>query len=208
MGLFDSLKNQVSNELKHSTRSAVNHAVHNAVNSAVNSAVQSAGNHTETVTLSMLPQNLAELQSMPQADLQDPYGTVALTIAALCRYGGSVDDCVEMLNYLRGPRPLSPMDKQFLRDRLVQREYVPVSYLEGTSPQNDYTPTEPYRVSVKKNPYSAQGTDFLTLYVHSSGADSDRIVEVRRKPSTGQWFLWEAKCLSDIRVPVSADPWA
>ena len=196
MGLFDSLKNKAV------------HEVGNAVRGAVGAAAQNAGNYSQTVTLQALPRTLAEMQAMPQADLQSPYGTAALTIAALCRYGESVDDCVQMLDFLRGPRPLSPMDKQFLRDRLVGKAYVPISYFEGTSPQNDYTPSVPYRITVKKNPYSEQGEDFLTLYVHSSGADSDRIVEVRRKPSTGQWFLWEAKCLSDIRVPVSADPWA
>lgn len=196
MGLFDSLKNKAVQ------------GVENTVRNAAKNVAQSAGSHAETVTLSSLPQNLAELQTMPQADLQDPYGTVALTLAALCRYGESVDDCVQMLDFLRGPRPLSPMDKQFLRDRLVGKAYVPVSYFDGTSPQNNYTPSVPYRITVKKNPYSAQGEDFLTLWVHSSGADNDRIVEVRRKPSTGQWFLWEVKCLSDIRIPVSADPWA
>ena len=196
MGLFDSFKNNAVQN------------VGNAVRGAVNSAAQNLGNHSETVTLFALPKTLGELQAMPQADLRNPYGTVALTLAALCRYGESVDDCLQMLDFLRGPRPLSPMDKQFLRDRLVGKAYVPISYFAGTSPQNDYTPSEPYRITVKKNPYSEHGEDFLTLYVHSSGADSDRIVEVRRKPSTGQWFLWEAKCLSDIRVPVSADPWA
>ena len=196
MGFFDALKSK-----------AVQNA-ENAVRSAVGSAAQSIGNHSETVTLPSLPQSLAELQALPQADLQNPYGTVALALAALCRYEESADDCLQMLDYLRGPRPLSPMDKQFLRDRLVGKAYVPVSYFEGTSPQNDYKPSVPYRITVKKNPYSAQGDDFLTLYVHSSGADNDRIVEVRRKPSTGQWFLWEIKCLSDIRIPVSSDPWA
>lgn len=173
-----------------------------------NSAPQSSGNYAETISFDALPQTLTQLQSMPQADLHSPYATAALAIAVLCRYGENVDDCLEMLNFLRGPRPLSPMDKQFLRDRLRGKEYVPLSYFEGTSPQNNYTPSVPYRVTVKKNPYSEQGEDFLTLWVHSSGADSDRIVEVRRKPSTGQWFLWEIKCLSDIRIPVAADPWA
>ncbi len=196
MGLFDQIKNKAIQ------------SAGSTLQGAVQKAAQSVGNHSETVTLSALPQNLAELQAMPQADLQSPYGTVALAVAALCRYGESVDDCVQMLDFLRGPRPLSPMDKQFLRDRLVGKAYVPISYFAGTSPQNDYTPSVPYRITVKKNPYSEQGEDFLTLYVHSSGADNDRIVEVRRKPSTGQWFLWEVKCLSGIRVPVSADPWA
>ena len=196
MGLFDSLKNKAVQ------------SVGGAVRDTVNRAVQSAGNSSETVTLSALPQTLAQLQQMPQSDLQSPYGTVALAIAALCRYAESVDDCVQMLNFLRGPRPLSPMDLQFLRDRLVGKEYVPFSYFEGTSVQNNYTPSVPYRITVKKNPYSEKGEDFLTLWVHSSGADTDRIVEVRRKVSTGQWFLWELKCLSDIRVPAAQDPWA
>ncbi|MBQ7542818.1 MAG: hypothetical protein IJT44_11070 [Clostridia bacterium] len=160
------------------------------------------------MSFSSLPQDLSQLQALPHADLQNPYGTAALAVAALCRYGESVDDCIQMLNYLRGPRPLSPMDLQFLRDRLGGKEYVPISYFEGTSPQNNYTPSVPYRITVKRNPYSEHGADFLTLYVHSSGADSDRIVEVRRKVSTGQWFLWEAKCLSDIRKPAQQDPWA
>lgn len=169
---------------------------------------QAGGNQSATVTFDSLPQNLSQLQSLPQADLQDPFGTAALAIAALCRYGESATDCVEMLDYLRGPRPLSPMDKQFICDRLLGKEYVPISYFEGTSPQNNYTPSVPYRITVKKNPYSEKGEDFLTLWIHSSGADSDRCVEVRRKMSTGQWFLWEVKCLSDIRIPVAADPWA
>ena len=196
MGLFDQLKNKAVQNLGSTVRDTVNHAV------------SSAGNHSETVTLPALPKTLSELQQLPQADLQNPYGTVALAVAALCRYGESVDDCVQMLNYLRGPRPMSPMDLQFLRDRLVGKEYVPVSYFEGTSPQNNYTACAPYRITVKKNPYSEKREDFLTLWVHSSGADTDRIVEVRRKVSTGQWFLWELKCLSDIRIPASADPWA
>lgn len=188
MGLFDQFKNQVSQ--------------------GFSGVTSGAGNAAQTVTFSALPQTLSELQALPQADLQSPFGTAALAVAALCRYSQSVDDCVQMLNFLRGPRPLSPMDLQFIRDRLVGKEYVPISYFEGTSPQNNYTPSVPYRITVKTNPYSAKGEDFLTLWVHSSGADTDRIVEVRRKTSTGQWFLWELKCLSDIRIPVKDDPWA
>ena len=35
-----------------------------------------------------------------------------------------------------------------------------------------------------------------------------RAIRLRKKPSTGQWFLIEIQCLSDIRVPVETDPWA
>jgi len=46
------------------------------------------------------------------------------------------------------------------------------------------------------------------MYVTSGGADSPRPIKLRKKPSTGQWFLNEIQCLSDIRTPVAADPWA
>ena len=68
-----------------------------------------------TFTFESLPQNVDELKALSEADLQDPYAVGALTLLALTRYGESVDDCFEMLNYLRGPEPLSNYQKQFLR---------------------------------------------------------------------------------------------
>ena len=61
-----------------------------------------------------------------------------------------------------------------------------------------------------ENPYSRDQFDdgYLTLYIKSGGGDNPRQVKLRTKPSTGQWFLWEQFLLSDIRQPVSADPWA
>ena len=61
-----------------------------------------------------------------------------------------------------------------------------------------------------ENPYARDNIDegYLTLQVESGGADSPRQIRLRTKPSTGQWFLWEQFLLSDVRVPVSADPWA
>ena len=115
-----------------------------------------------------------------------------------------------MLEYLHGPKGLSVYDKQFLADRFRDKDYVPRSYLAGATPQNNYEPTAPYTVTVFENPYSrdhlAEG--YLTLHIRSGGADSPRQIKLRNKPSTGQWFLWEQFLLSDIRPPVSADPWA
>ena len=46
------------------------------------------------------------------------------------------------------------------------------------------------------------------LYVKSSGADNPCGIKLRRKPSTGQWFLNDIRCLSDIKEPAEEDPWA
>ena len=50
--------------------------------------------------------------------------------------------------------------------------------------------------------------NWATLWVKSGGGDNMRSVKLRKKPSTGQWFLNDIQCLSDIRVPASEDPWA
>ena len=73
---------------------------------------------------------------------------------------------------------------------------------------NGYTPAMPYTIKVRDNPYSYPEENWATMHIKSSGADSDRQIKLRRKPSTGQWFLNEIQCLSDIRVPAEADPWA
>ena len=46
------------------------------------------------------------------------------------------------------------------------------------------------------------------LYVKSSGADNPRGIKLRKKPSTGQWFLNDIQCLSEIKEPAEEDPWA
>ena len=53
-----------------------------------------------------------------------------------------------------------------------------------------------------------KGQVWATMFVKSSGADSPRQIKLRKKPSTGQWFLNDIQCLSDIKVPANLDPWA
>ena len=168
----------------------------------------SVGNRSYTVTLQQLPVNLAQLQAMPEASLQKPEHTAALTVAVLCVYPVNPAAALEMLNYLQGPRGVTPYDKQFLADRFRDKDYVPRSYFAGAAPQNNYEPSEPYTITVFENPYSRGQDGYLTLYIRSGGADSPRQIKLRNKPSTGQWFLWEQFLLADIRQPVSADPWA
>ena len=194
MSFFDNLKRQM---------------VHSAVQ-AVQKNGTKAGDIIYRVELPQLPINLAQLQAMPEGNLRKPEHTAALTIAALCIYPINREASLEMLHYLQGPRGITPYDKQFLEDRFRDKDYVPRSYFAGSTPQNNYEPAEPYTVTVFENPYSRSQINegYLTLHVNSGGADSPRQIKLRHKPSTGQWFLWEQFLLSDIRKPVSADPWA
>ena len=162
----------------------------------------------KTFTFAHLPQNAAELKALPESAMTDPFAVPALTVLALCRYETDRDACVEMLNYLRGPRPLSNYDVQFLRDRLSGKGYKPFSFFAGAVPGNNYTPEEPYTITVSgAADAAARESDRCQMTLRSGGADSPRPVDLRRK-GDGTWWLWEQFLLSDIRIPVKDDPWA
>lgn len=165
-------------------------------------------NREEKFTFAALPTGLGELQALPEATLDSPFKTTALVVAALCQMEKNENATFEMLDFLKGPDSVSMFEKQFIKERLAGKNYKTFSYFEGATPENGYVPTVPYTIKVTETPYSYPQDNYATMYVTSSGADSPRAIRLRKKPSTGQWFLIEIQCLSDIRVPVEADPWA
>ena len=160
--------------------------------------------HWVRVEFDALPQSAAEV-----APCQTPEETAALTVAALVRYTEDQEAGLAMLNVLRGPRPLSPQEIQLLKDQLLKdRDYVARSHFNGATPDNNYTPIEPYSVTVADSVHSYDQENYATLYIRSGGADSPRPITLRKKPSTGEWFLWNhVGLLPGIRVPASQDPW-
>ena len=173
---------------------------------------QSSFPHTQSwmVQFSALPENLEELKLLPEAGLLQPYHTAALTVAALCAYVKNPAAAILMLDYLKGPQPMSTYDKQFLADRLRGKDYLPNSFFSGAVPESGYLPVRPLTLIIMETVHSAAqlSEGYMQLYIQSGGADSPRPVKLRQKPSTGQWFLWEQMLLSDIRQPVSCDSWA
>ena len=161
---------------------------------------------------SALPKTRDELLAMPRFSFQDPFSVAAAAVAAFTRFPEDPEACFDMLNALKGPQPLSNMDKSFIKDRFFDgKTYVPRSYFDGATPENDYTITQPIRIRVKESVHSRDQYDqgYITLYLKSGGADSERPVVLRHKPSTDEWFLWNhVGILADVRPPKSADPWA
>lgn len=190
MGIFDALKKVATG--------------------AVQNAVSTPGkpmNQKETFTFSALPESVEEMKALPEASLDTPFKAAALTVCALCAYAAAAQIGVDMLNFLKGPQPLSTYELQFLRDRFMDnKKYIPFSYFAGSSPENDYTPSEPFTITIESNPYSFTDEGYAKLFIRSTGADSPREVKLRRKGE--QWFLWEQFLLPGIREPKSADPWA
>ena len=188
MGIFDKLKTPAADTGK---------------------AAAAAGEHRrETFTFSALPESLAQLQALPEADLSDPFRTAALTVCALCAYGADRQVGIEMLNWLRGPRPLNGQDISFLNDRFRGgKDYLPFSYFAGASPENHYTPREPFTLFVESSPVSGAEPGYRKLFIPCGGADSPRPIKLRMK-GDGRWFLWEQYLLTSIRPPEADDPWA
>lgn len=161
------------------------------------------------IVFEKLPENLEEMKACPYASLEKPEYAAALFLVSMKAYLKNVEAAHEMIQFLQGPRELLPYDKQFLRDRMRDKgHYLIDSYFNGTSPENNYTPSLPLTITITENPYSYAQDGIAKLFIRSSGADSPRPVEMKLKPSTGQWFLWNQLLLGGIRVPVSADPWA
>ena len=175
---------------------------------AASVAAQSAvGKTSQTFTFQALPESLAQMQALPEAALTDPFQTAALTVCALCAYAADKTIGTEMLNWLRGPRPLSPHDISFLNDRFMEGHYVPFSYFAGAVPANDYTPAQPYSLTFEAGPYADANPGYKKLHIRSGGADSPREIVLRQK-SDGQWLLWDQFLLVSIRQPKSDNPWA
>ena len=197
MGLLDTLKAKTAQEIG------------NAVSGAVQNAAKEDSHQKERITFKELPENLSQLQALPESSLDTPFKTAALTVCALCAYAADKDAGIEMLNFLKGPQPLSPYDLQFLKDRFMDgKAYVPLSYFEGAVPGNNYSPSEPLTIEVFSNPYSYDNEGYAKLYIRSGGADTERPITLRKRGSDGKWFLWEQMLLADIRKPVASDPWA
>ena len=164
-------------------------------------------NQVQTFTFQELPKNLCQLQELPEAALETPFQTAVLTVWALCVYGKDAAAGQEMLNWLRGPRPLSGYDLSFLKDRFRDGNHVPFSYFAGATPENDYTPTKPFTLTVEAGPYADANPGYKKLHIRSGGADNPREIVLRQK-GNGQWLLWDQFLMVGIRTPKSADPWA
>ncbi len=199
MALFDFLKKSLESAFKKETAKAMNNSANNT---------GKGRNYTEKFTFATLPSNVDELKALPEATLDTAFKTTSLVILALNRYDTDPNEAVAMLSFLKGPETFNGKEQDFLKDRLTGKGYKARSFLGGATADNNYTPNKPYTVTVSENPYSFDEENWATMYVTSGGADNPRPIKLRKKPSTGQWFLNDIQCLADVRIPKSDDKWA
>ena len=213
MGFLDSILNHAENSISSAVTSGSRKVMNNALKGAdklANQAINNIRQKKETFTFDRIPETVDEMKALPQANLQNPFGVVALVILAMNNFNKDLDKCKDMLVFLKGPGTLMNQEISRMNDQLKGKDYLMRSYFEGTSPENNYKPTEPYKITVFDHPnsYDNEKDGYVTLWVKSSGSDSDRQVRLRKKQSTGEWFLNEEYLTPGIKTPQEADPWA
>lgn len=161
------------------------------------------------VILQTVPTNFESFKALA-GEWRQPEQLCALFLCALALFDRDPGSGTAAMNLLRGPRPMTPYDRQFLRDRLRGKPYLPFAYFDGATPENGYRPREPYALQVLEDPRPQDlEPGYLRLFLRTAGADAPRPMKLRLKTSTGQWFLWEySSILSGIRLPAAEDPWA
>ncbi len=160
-------------------------------------------------TIERIPQNLQDFEALAKEE-KTPERICALFLCAASLFVKDKETGTAAMNILRGPRPMTPYDIQFMRDRLSGKAYLPLAYFDGATPENGYKPNVPYVLNVIEDSKS-QDTEpgYLRVFLKTPGADSPRPIKLRQKGSTGEWFLWDyTSILVGIRVPASEDPWA
>ncbi len=215
MSLLDSLKNLISknadnaiNELSHSARSKLT----SAVNDAKKNVEKAMSTKTKTFKFDKLPTNVEELKALPGGNMKDPFASVAMTVLALNMYYTDKEAGIAAFDYVMGPGELANLQIQGIDTGIQQNgPYVPISYFEGATPENNYTPSKPYTIKVYEYATSKDIYDqgYYRLFVKSGGGDNERPVRLRHKPSTDEWFANEFSSLYlGIKKAKKDDEWA
>jgi len=160
----------------------------------------------QLIVFPALPTSFEEFTALPQAVLCSPYETAAMFVAALSFYVQNRDESVAMMNYLKGPAPLSARELSLFKTQVT--DYLARSYFAGATPQNDYAPSQPFTVVISDNAHSYSTPNAVNLFVHCGGADNPRPIEMRLAKD-GKWYLTgHSSLLLGIRKPESTNPWA
>ena len=160
-------------------------------------------------TFDKLPSTVEEFKACPYFDLTNEHNTFVMFIVALQMFIDNKNAGIECINILKGPVELSNHDISFLRDRVMDKEYLAKAYFQGATPANNYTPSTPLAIEtiVDNAPQYTAGENFKRVFVKGEGFDNPRYATFRSKG--GNWYLYEySAILLSVKTPAKDDPWA
>lgn len=181
-------------------------------------------NASGVVTFTNVPASYEEFESLYMHFLgKTPHGTAAMMVMAMEIYGRDREvgkRCIELINYPSNVKAVIPRlnDKYGTspyapaNDSYHQR-YLPAAVLKGATPQNAYTPQQPYTVEMKASVNKHQELQIvgsgtvMYLYVMGKGWDTEqRSVEIIRQPNQTLYKIFNCPALYTQCKPILG-PW-
>lgn len=156
---------------------------------------------TGTVSFTNVPSNFEEFKQVYEQFLgKTPHGTAAMMPMAMEIYGrdrAEGEKCIRLINYPSNVNSvLSQLKEKFgtsqyapANDSYHQR-YLPAAVLEGATPENAYTPKQPYTINMRASVNQHQDMqhyDGRVMYIYMMGKGWDteqRSVEIVKTSSS------------------------
>lgn len=171
------------------------------------------------LSLAALPRTPEEFLALREVHGSSPAGAAALFTAALITYSENPEAGLPMLILIlvndgsllqsatagQGYRGYDlSRNTRYLIDRVLTAPWIPRSYVQGTSPANQYTIAPgPLRFAFSSNNYSQVSPDEVRIFITSTGADSPRPLRLKRNDA-GLWKVAEFSSLVvGVRAPAS-----
>jgi hypothetical protein len=170
----------------------------------------------DAIQIAALPQTLDEFIAVRDQIAHTPQGGAATMVIALLLHARdqelgrqALTVAVDRSRLQEGTDgykgwQLRRGDRQRIDQQLRQQEYLPRSYIQGTSPEQGYTLAKPpYTITFQSNLYSGDpDSGTYKTFVHCSGAASPRPVSLKRN-NRGVWKASEWSSLIMGIAPAS-----
>ena len=178
--------------------------------------------NTYIYTFSTIPTNVEELKQYNISGDDGRYKVLALYIMSLRTWKPeNQTDCEEMIGYLCN-RQLSVYEKQRLAEQMKKSKqylYLGNAFLNGSTPANNYTPSQPYSITLTQdsvvdedqvyipaNP-SIPSPDQYRAFIYCKASDSGKWIDVYKSSKDGNWYMYKwMDLITSIKAPASSNP--
>ncbi len=170
-----------------------------------------------SVLISPMPKKIDDIYE--HIDTDDPVNVSAYFMAGLVRAAESESDGFEIMDYLCASKspfedsitegmPEKETHKAWLKE--AERNYIPRSYYQGATPENGYTPDEPWTIGFKineaqttdYNSTASNGYEYIVYDIQSSGRDTTRQLVLFKRPKDTRWYMNSfSGILTQIQAP-------
>jgi len=194
--------------------SLINYNSFSQINKLLKKAGQmnkSGGFIYKEVKIDSIPSTVEGFIQMRNDIAKSPMGGAAMFLLALKVYSENPDLGNKFLVLTVDKKRLSSgnaykgydiirMDKDLINSQLAKQPYLPNSYIQGTNPDNNYTPQLPYvyKMTYDKSSFSDINTDRVKIYVKCTGADRHRPIWMKKNDKG----IWKAEDWGSILVGI------